>query len=189
MAHRDYESPSKVQVRIFDNRIEIWSPGLLPQEITLEDLKKEHRSIPRNPLLFKHLFLVKYVEDVGGGTLDMINQCKIWGIPEPEFQHKSGAFIVIFKLPPPLEDLEHLGLNERQIKTIAYVMKKGSITNKEYTTLHQVSRKTATLDLTDMVGRGMLLRMGRGKRDTRYELLRKNDAKNDAKSGHRTYKH
>jgi ATP-dependent DNA helicase RecG len=46
---------SKVQVRIFDNRIEIWSPGKLLDEITIEDLRREHISVPRNPLLFKQL--------------------------------------------------------------------------------------------------------------------------------------
>ena len=58
VVHRDYESSSKVQVRIFDNRIEVWSPGLLPEGITIDDLKREHRSIPRNPLLFKQFFWV-----------------------------------------------------------------------------------------------------------------------------------
>ncbi len=162
--------------------MEIWNPGLLPNEMTIEYLKKEHRSIPRNPLLFKELFWVKYVEDVGGGTLDMIKQCKEWGIPEPEFKQISGAFVVIFKLPPTLEDLEKLGLNERQIKATEYVMRKGSITNKEYTNLNEVSRKTATLDLTDLVKKGLFIRTGKGKRDIHYELLRKNYAKDYAKS-------
>ena len=42
-------------------------------EITMEDLRRDHISVPRNPLLFKQLFLLKYVEDVGGGTPDMIS--------------------------------------------------------------------------------------------------------------------
>ena len=96
--HRDYESPSKVRVRIFDDRIEVWSPGTLPDEITIEDLGREHISVPRNPLLFKQLFWVKYVEDVGGGTLDMISQCREWEIPEPLFEHAAGAFVVTFRL-------------------------------------------------------------------------------------------
>ena len=168
VAHRDYESPSKVQVRIFDNRIEVWSSGTLPDEITIEDLRREHISVPRNPLLFKQLFWVKYVEDVGGGTLDMISQCRDWGIPEPVFEHITGAFVVTFKLPPALGDLERLGLNERQLKAMDYVIKKGSISNKVYTSLNNISRKTATIDLTQLVTKGLLVRVGEGKRDIRY---------------------
>lgn len=170
LAHRDYESVSKVQVRVFDNRIEIWSPGKLPDDITIDDLKREHRSVPRNPLLFKQLFLVKYVEDVGGGTLDMIKQCRDWEIPEPVFDHITGAFVVTFRLPPALDNLEKLGLNQRQIQAIDYVMKKGSITNREYTFLNNISRKTATTDLTQLVTKGIVIRVGDGKRALHYIL-------------------
>ena len=176
--HRDYESPSKVQIRIFNNRIEIWSPGLLPNGITIEDLKREHRSVPRNPLLFKQLFLVGYVEDVGGGTLDMIRQCKEWNIPEPEFKYIGGAFVVIFRLPPSLEELEKLGLNERQIKAINYVVEKGFITNKEYQNLNNTTKRTATRDLTDLVKRGIFAVVGKGKRGLKYKLLLRNVPKN-----------
>jgi ATP-dependent DNA helicase RecG len=170
IAHRDYESPSKVQVRIFDNRIEIWNPGKLPDEITLDDLRRAHISVPRNPLLFKQLLWVKYVEDVGGGTLDMINQCKEWVIPEPMFEHVSGAFVVTFRLPPALKDLEKMGLNERQIRAMNSIVKKGSISNKEYISLNNVSRKTATTDLKRLVSDGLLIRIGEGKRNIEYRM-------------------
>lgn len=170
IAHRDYESSSKVQVRIFDNRIEIWSPGLLPDEITIEDLRREHISVPRNPLLFKQLLWVKYVEDVGGGTLDMINQCREWGFPEPLFEHISGAFVVTFRLPPVVGDLEKMGLNIRQINAMNYIIKKGSISNKEYISLNSISRKTATTDLKQLVLKGLLTRVGEGKRNIQYVL-------------------
>lgn len=170
VAHRNYETTSKVQIRIFDSRIEIWSPGLLPEGIKIEDLKREHRSIPRNPLLFRQLFWVKYVEDVGGGTLDMIEQCKEWGIPGPEFKFITGAFVVFFRQPPALEDLEKLGLNKRQVRAMDYVVKKGAVSNKEYISLNDVSRKTATIDLTQLVTKGLLLKVGEGKRNMRYTL-------------------
>ncbi len=137
----------------------------------------------RNPLLFKQLFWAKYVEDVGGGTLDMIKQCREWGIPEPVFEHITGAFVVSFRLPPALEDLERLGLNERQIKAMDNVIKKGFISNKEYTSLNNISRKTATIDLTQLVTKGLLIRVGEGKRGIHYILPKyaKNYAKNYAK--------
>lgn len=171
VAHRDYESPSKVQVRVFDSCIEVWNPGILPNDIAIEDLKKKHRSVPRNPVLFKQLFWVKYVEDVGGGTLDMIRQCKEWGIIEPEFEIITGAFVVTFRLPPALENLEKLGLSERQIKAVNYVTKKGSIGNKEYQELNAVSKRSATLDLAGLVKKGIFTRVGEGKRDIKYVLL------------------
>lgn len=171
VVHRDYESPSKVQVRIFNNRIEVWSPGLLPEGISVEDLKREHRSIPRNPLLFKQLFWVKYVEDVGGGTLDMIRLCREWEILEPEFKHITGAFVVIFKLPPFLEDLVKLGLNERQIKAVEYVKNSGSITSGAYQKLNTTTRYTAARDLAKLVKLGIFNRIGRGKRGLKYILL------------------
>jgi len=171
VVHRDYESPSKVQVRVFDNRIEIWSPGVLPEGISMGDLKREHRSIPRNPLLFKQLFWIKYVEDVGGGTLDMINWCKEWGLPEPEFRIITGAFVVVLKLPPAFEDIEKLGLNERQKKAIDYVIKHTDITNKEYQKVNNTTRYTATRDLTDLVDKGIFSTVGEGRRNLRYILM------------------
>lgn len=181
VVHRDYESPSKVQVRVFDNRIEVWNPGLLPEGITLEDLKREHRSIPRNPLLFRQLFWVKYVEDVGGGTLDMIKWCKEWGLPEPDFKFITGATVVVFRLPPKIGDLEKLGLNERQIRAVNYVVKQGSITNREYQTINNTTRYTATRDLGGIVKEGIFDKIGDGKRNLRYVLIQ-NAAKNAAKS-------
>jgi ATP-dependent DNA helicase RecG len=171
VVHRDYESPSKVQVRVFDNRIEVWNPGLLPEGITLEDLKREHRSIPRNPLLFRQLFWVKYVEDVGGGTLDMIKWCKEWGLPEPDFKFITGATVVVFRLPPKIGNLEKLGLNERQIRAVNYVVKQGSITNREYQTINNTTRYTATRDLGGIVKEGIFDKIGEGKRDLKYVLI------------------
>lgn len=49
VAHRDYFSTANVHVSIFDDRIEVWNPGKLPEPLKPEDLKKEHKSIPVNP--------------------------------------------------------------------------------------------------------------------------------------------
>jgi ATP-dependent DNA helicase RecG len=53
IVHRDYTDPGNIQIRIFDDRLEIWSPGLLPKELNIRNLLSENRSIPRNRALAK----------------------------------------------------------------------------------------------------------------------------------------
>lgn len=163
LAHRDYESPSKVQVRVFDDYIEIWNPGGLPEGWTITRLKQKHESIPNNPLLFKQLFWVKYVEDVGGGTIDMIKGCREWGIPEPEFEDTGTAIVVTFRksiFTPRI--LEELGLDERQIKAIDFIQEHDRITTREYCSLFKVVRDTANRDLNELLEKGIIKRKGSG---------------------------
>ena len=86
---------------------------------------------------------------------------------------KGESENVVFKLPPAFEDLEKLGLNGRQIKAVNYVVKKGSISNKDYQDINKISKRTATLDLTDLVNKGVFKRVGKSKREMRYVLLGK----------------
>ena len=99
LAHRDYASTGKVQVRIFDDRLEIWNPGLLPPPLTVEKLKGKHDSIPRNPLIAKAFFWIKFAEDVGSGTSKIIQWCKDWGLPEPTYEEAGGSFVTVFHNP------------------------------------------------------------------------------------------
>lgn len=68
------------------------------------------------------------------------------------------------------ELLREKGLNERQIKAVSYIREKGGITNKEYQVLFDVSRITATRDFKLLEGEGILKRIGKGKRDSKYVL-------------------
>lgn len=171
VCHRDYYSTSNVQVRIFDDRIEVWNSGKLPEGWTVETLKQKHESKPKNPLIAKCFFLVKYIEQWGTGTNDMINLCLKEGLPEPEFEDTGTSIIVTIrksKLTPEL--LENLGLNERQKNAIEYVKKKGSITNKEYQKINNVSKQTATRDLVSLFKKNIFLKYGVTGKGTYYVL-------------------
>lgn len=168
ICHRDYEEYANVQVRIFDDRIEIWGCGSLPEPLTVDDLKRSHRSILRNPLIGKCLFLIKFIEHWGTGTNRIIDACVAHGLPEPVFEELSGSLVVTLRKMFTKESLRDMNLNERQIKAVLYVEEKGSITNKEYQALFDVSRVTATRDLNLLEGRNILKRIGKGKRDLKY---------------------
>ncbi len=99
IAHRDYASNASVQVMLFSDRLEVWNPGRLPPPLTLESLREPHSSIPRNPLIAESLFLAKYIERAGSGTLDMIALCADAGLRSPEFLQQTGQFIQRFWRP------------------------------------------------------------------------------------------
>jgi len=171
IAHRDYHSDASVQVMVFSDRIEIWNPGELPSELTPESLKQQHYSVPRNHDICECLYRVAYVQKVGSGTTDMVKLCKEKGLPEPEFKQMAGSFVVtIWKNKFTKEYLENLGLNERQIKAVAYIKEKRAITNKEYQRLIDVSKKTASRDLQILVEKGVFNRIGKVGAGTRYSL-------------------
>lgn len=66
LIHRDYFISSSIKVFIFDNRIEIVSPGKLPNTLTIDNIKIG-TSIPRNPILFTNARYVLPFVGVGSG--------------------------------------------------------------------------------------------------------------------------
>ena len=103
VCHRDYASAASVQVMLFKDRLEIWSPGPLPKGMTLAKMYKRHKSYPANPLLAYAMFLRKYVEQTGTGTGDIIARCREWGLPDPKWQVEDGEdFVMVMPRPQSL---------------------------------------------------------------------------------------
>ena len=164
ICHRDYETTSKVQVRIFDDRMEFWNPGRLPEGWTVETLKQVHESIPRNPSVAKQFFWVKYIEEVGTGTNKIIEWCFDWGLPEPEFEFTGTSLIVsLRKFELTDEYIEQLGLNDRQKRAITYLKEHGKIDRKTYCNICGVGKTVAHEELADMVNKELIEMVGRGR--------------------------
>jgi ATP-dependent DNA helicase RecG len=170
ICHRDYSLPSNVQVRIFDDRIQVWGCGPLPKPLTPEDLKREHKSILRNPLIGGCFFLIRFIERWGTGTNEIIKKCLDWGLPEPEFELVAGDLVVTFRKSKLTEELmNELGLNERQKRAIDHLKEHSRITTKEYCKIFKVARDTANRDLNELLKKGLIERKGSGPR-TYYVL-------------------
>ncbi|MBN1662032.1 MAG: putative DNA binding domain-containing protein [Deltaproteobacteria bacterium] len=111
IVHRDYTDPGNIQVRIFDDRLEIWSPGLLPKELNIKSLFSENRSIPRNRSLAGIFHDVGLIEGWGTGFQRMLDGCAVNGNPRPELKEMAGAFVVKFIRRPDVEGTSG-GINE-----------------------------------------------------------------------------
>jgi ATP-dependent DNA helicase RecG len=71
MAHRDYTISAPIRVLIFDDRIEIRTPGTLPNTVTLESLPFGIHVL-RNPMIYNMLLRVGLVTDAGSGIPRMM---------------------------------------------------------------------------------------------------------------------
>jgi len=173
IAHRDYHSNASVEVRLFADRLEVWNPGSLPGTLTLDDLRNDHPSVPRNPLIAESLYLTRYIEKAGSGTQRMIELCREAGLPEPNYELRTGSFVLtLWRDWLTAEVMAGFLLNERQLKGLACLRAEGRLTSGRYQELTGISRQTASRDLEDMVKKGILNRYG-DRRGTFYGKAKK----------------
>lgn len=151
LVHRRYVG-APVQIRVYDDKMNIWNEGVLPEGLSLEALKRPHSSKPRNPIIADVCFKGGLIDSWGRGTIKIIDTCKEAGLPEPELTEQDGGFLVtLFNNDLTEEQLTNPGLNERQLKAVEFVKEKGKITNKEYQLLNSISERTASRELSKLV--------------------------------------
>jgi ATP-dependent DNA helicase RecG len=106
ICHRDYTiAGGAIYVAIFDDRLEVISAGLLTPGITVADLKRDHESKLRNPLIAGVFYRRGLIEQWGRGTQKIVDWCIAAGQPEPEFEERAGDVVVRFRpsgFHPPL---------------------------------------------------------------------------------------
>lgn len=172
VCHRDYTISSNVEIRIYDDRLVVWSPGGLPPGITMDDLYKPHSSVLRNKGIAGILYDLGLIERWGSGIDKMRKTCLGAGLPEPVFEEYQG-FRVTFRRDRFTEDfMQEMGLNERQIGAVTYVKEKGRINNKEYRSMFGITDRTALRDLTTLCEAGILKKVGITGRKTEYVISR-----------------
>ncbi|MBI3945671.1 MAG: hypothetical protein HY321_07120 [Armatimonadetes bacterium] len=168
ICHRDYAATGTVQVRIYDDRLDIWNPGRLPSDLSVEELYREHPSRPRNPRLAAAFYRARLIEHWGTGTLRIVRACEAAGMPRPKFAAEMGMFVVRFGRPPTHpRPATREGRDERFRLAMAHVLEHGRITTAEYERLSGLGERQALKDLSTLVDKGQLTRKGRG-RGTHY---------------------
>ena len=109
LTHRSYESNGSVQVELYPDRLEIWNPGQLPYGLTPAQLTKRHKSLPTNPILAHPVYLAGYIERIGTGTTDVIEECVAAGLKEPTFEQDGDFKVTIWRKSHKDEDKMRMG--------------------------------------------------------------------------------
>ena len=163
--HRDYHINRDIHVRIFDNRIEVESPGLFPGDIRPETVATAG-SLNRNPLIVNHLreFPVPPNIDAGEGVRMMFSTMRAVGLYPPfyftrPFLQTDGVMVVLLneERPAVWEQVSE------------WVDRKGSITNSALCQIADIDTLKASKMLKRWVEKDMLVPdMTKGKRGARY---------------------
>jgi ATP-dependent DNA helicase RecG len=170
--HRDYFKYNvQTQIKIFNDWTWFFNIGGLPEGITLEQLKTTHPSVARNPLIVHIFYLAGLIEEYGSGIGRIMDSLKEANLPEPEFKEEFAGFSLYLRKDYYTEErLKEMGLNDRQVKAVMYVKENGKITNKEYQEITKISRQMATIELTNIVDRGVFIKIGKAGKGVAYQL-------------------
>ena len=172
LAHRNYDLRGNcITFYIYDNRIEIISPGSLPYPMTLEDLGVEENPKHRNENICSIFGRTKYMEHVGTGVKRMRDDMRDAGLKEPEF-FDNGFFGLKFYGPDGklifesknYEDLSQYNLNKRQLDAFTKMVNENFVFNyKTYCEHFNVSKSTAKRDLNGLLDKKLIKRKLIGK--------------------------
>lgn len=164
LMHRKYSIPGAIKIALYDDRLEIFSPGNFPGLVDINNLG-DGTTYLRNPIIAKIARRLRYIEQLGTGINLIIHSCKKHGLKSPEFIEGADSVKVIFNFIPDIGDNDEDNL-------IALFSMRDSVTINEIVETFKISRNTATRRLNKLVDAGVLKRVGKGP-SVRYFLIAK----------------
>ena len=98
----------------------------------------------------------------------MRETCQEYGTPEPKYELSERETRLVFRSGKEavlISEIEKLGidLNKRQREGLRTILKTGKITNADYSRMFKVSKNTATNDLAELIEKGLIERVGKGR--------------------------
>ncbi len=168
VAHTDYaQRGAPIRVSVFDDRLEVENPGLLPFGLTVEDL---HRGISklRNRVIGRVFHALGLIEQWGSGVQRMASACRDAGLPGPVFEELGTRFRVTISTQrtgrPTLDKTDQAILH-------ALAGGGGCLTSEIAQAIGLTPRATRTR-LARLVGRGLVSEIGTGPQDPKRRYFR-----------------
>jgi len=169
ICHRDYSRKgADIKFAIFDDWIEITSPGGLLPQISLSDLGTGVSEL-RNKIIGRIFNETGLIEGWGTGIRRIRKQIEEKGLVPPEFRENNGFFKAII-YNEPLQERFELDKDEKEI--IAYIQKHGKAGTKDLEKVLGKSKATIKRKIRTLTENGYLIWKGKSKKDPsgHYEL-------------------
>jgi len=168
VAHADYsQQGAPIRVALYDDRLEIESPGLLPFGLIIDDLTHGTSRL-RNRVIGRVLHELKLIEQWGSGIPRMESACRDAGLASPEFEEIGQRFRVILRTgrvgeptTDALDDTILAWLSDGEGRSTAQIA----------THIKRSPRATRTR-LAALVERGLVREIGTGPQDPKRRYYR-----------------
>ena len=161
VVHADYsQSGAPIRVAVFDDRVEIENPGLLPFGMTVDDMRNGVSRV-RNRILARTFRELGYIEQWGSGIPRMTAACTQMGLPEPQIDEIAGRVrLTLHASPsgsPQLDDID------RQI--IDHLAERNGVTTAMLAKAIERTPRATRTRLASLVHRGLIVGIGSGPND------------------------
>jgi len=167
IVHRDYQSNIHSVVKIFDDKIEFYNQGKLPDGLSIEDVKNgTYRSMPRNLQIADIFKTADIIEKYGSGIKRVVKLFKEYGSKEPSFEDKFGGMVVVaykkdpFEKTTPKTTPKQVSTKERLVQ---YMVEDLSITREELAQKLNISINGVKQHILTLKKDGVLKRIGSGR--------------------------
>ena len=173
--NKDYAEPSPIQIRVYENKLEIVNGGVLPDGWTVETLLSSHRSFPYNPDIANTFFRSGEIEAWGRGIERIIIACQKDGFSTPEFRYDASGIWTIFNFEYPeratIQDDQRTtqkttqkgmqNLTEQQQAILSFLKEHPEATRKEISeSLSNITEDGVKYNLSRLQEFGLLKRVG-----------------------------
>jgi ATP-dependent DNA helicase RecG len=182
IVHRNYQIQAPTKVSVYQDRVEIFSPGSFPGPLDSSCLKAGLTYI-RNACITRTFREAGLIEKLGSGFITLFDSYSAAGLPEPRVE-SDGEYVKcilpryssVRKGKKPLKDKREptktalpLSSNPSKQKNplTAYVKRHKEFNTQDIVQSHSISRQTAVRHLTSLILEGILERVGKGP-STRY---------------------
>lgn len=99
LVHRDYSLAAPIRILMFDDRLEVHSPGKLPNGVTVENIRVGIH-VERNPIILSLMAKLGFITRLGTGILRILRLASQAGLPAPDLVESDSEFVVtLYRLP------------------------------------------------------------------------------------------
>lgn len=162
LVHRTWDVNAQIKVSMFDDRIEITSPGGLPDGLSKEEYLAGQISILRNPIIAGVFFRLGIIEQFGTGVQRILSEYSN-SLIQPQFLIYSNSITI--KLPVLRKSTDDLSADEQRIYEL---LQDKALSTTQIANLSGFGRTKVLDKIKQLIDKGYIVKLGNG-RSTKYQ--------------------